>query len=142
VPYKSAGLATVALLSGEVQFMVTNMATALSQVKAGKVRALAVTSERRSALVPELPTVGASGLAGFEYSTWYGMLVPAGPSAAIVSTIHAEVKATAQAPAILERFSSQGLEVLMSSPADFSRYLASEVAKWARVVRDAALRSE
>jgi tripartite-type tricarboxylate transporter receptor subunit TctC len=141
IPYKSAGLATTGLLSGEVQFMVTNMATALPQVRSGRLKGLAVTSAKRLASVPDLPTVNEAGLPGFEYTTWYGMLAPAGTSAAIIARIHGDLVALAREPKMQERSSGQGLEIRFTTPAEFDAYLKTEIAKWGRVVKSAGLQA-
>ncbi|MCW5576022.1 MAG: tripartite tricarboxylate transporter substrate binding protein [Burkholderiales bacterium] len=134
VPYKSAGLAITGLLSGEIQFMVTNMATALPQVRAGRLQGLAVTSAKRVPSAPDLPTAAEAGLPGFEYTTWYGMLMPAGTPRALVSRVHADIARQTVDPRVAERFSGQGLTVHASAPREFSKYLAGEVARWQQVV--------
>jgi tripartite-type tricarboxylate transporter receptor subunit TctC len=139
VPYKSAGLAATALLSGEVQFMLTNTATALPQVKAGKVKALAVSGAGRSKLAPELPTIAEAGLPGFEYITWYGMLTPAGVAKPVLAGIHRDLSDLAAQPAVRDRFSSQGLDFRPTSPPEFASYLKTEIAKWEKVVREARI---
>ncbi len=140
VPYKSAGLAAVALLGGEIQFMVTNMATAVPLVRSGKVRGLAVTSLRRSPSVAELPTADEAGLAGFEYSTWYGMLAPAGTPRKLVDKVHADVAKVLHSALVAERFAAQGLDVQATRPDEFDAYVKSELEKWSRVVRTAGLK--
>ena len=142
IPYKSAGLAATALLAGEVQFMVTNMATALPQVRAGKMKGLAVTGASRSPLAPDLPTVAEAGLPGYEYTTWYGMLAPVAVPRLIVSKVHGDVVRLIQAPQVQERFSTQGFEVHGSPPEQFTAYLKDEIAKWGRVVAAAGVRAE
>lgn len=139
VPYKSAGLATTALLGGELQFMVTNMATALPQIRAGRIKGLAVTSTKRVATVPDLPTVSEAGLAGYDYTTWYAMLLPAQTPNDIVLKIHTDVIAVIQQSEYRERFAKQGLDVLGTSVDEFRRYLKAEVAKWSGVVQVAGL---
>jgi tripartite-type tricarboxylate transporter receptor subunit TctC len=139
VPYKSAGLATTALLGGEIQFMVTNMATALPQVKSGRLKAFAVTGAQRVPSVPDLPTAAEAGLPGYEYTTWYGMLLPAGVAAPLLARVHADLTAILREPLVRERFSAQGLDAHGNSPAEFARYLRSEVAKWGGVVQVAGL---
>jgi tripartite-type tricarboxylate transporter receptor subunit TctC len=142
VPYKSAGLATTGLLSGEVQFMLTNMATALPQVRAGRLKGLAVTSAKRVPAAPELPTIIEVGLHGFEYTTWYGMLAPTGTPAALVARIHDDLAGLARAPRMQEKFSGQGLDLRFTAPVDFAARLKDEVAKWARVVKAAGLQAQ
>ena len=140
VPYKSAGLAATALLGGDIQFMVTNMATAVPLVRAGRLRGLAVTSARRAPAVPDLPTAKEAGLAGYEYSTWYGMLAPAGTPRGIVSRIHTDLVGQLKSPEVVERFAGQGLDVEAGTPAEFTAFVKSELEKWRSVVRTAGLR--
>lgn len=139
VPYKSAGLAATALLAGEIQFMVTNMATALPQVRSGRLKGLAVTGGQRVASMPELPTAAEAGLAGYEYSTWYAMLLPAGTPAAIVNRVHGDVVGVIRQPQVRAQFAAQGLDVHGTSSAEFAAYLKAEVAKWSGVIRVAGL---
>jgi tripartite-type tricarboxylate transporter receptor subunit TctC len=139
VPYKSAGLAATALMSGEIQFMVTNMATALPQVRAGRLKGLAVTGSQRLASVPDLPTAAEAGLAGYEYTTWYAMLLPAGTPAPVAGRIHQDVVGVMREPRVKARFSAQGLDVHGTSQEEFAAYLKAEVAKWSRVIQVAGL---
>ena len=139
VPYKSAGLAATALLSGEIQFMVTNMATALPQVKSGRLRGLAVSGGQRVASLPELPTAAEAGLAGYEYTTWYAMLLPAATPAAIVARLHGDVVGVMRQSQVRAQFAAQGLDVHGTSSAEFAVYLKAEVAKWSGVVQVAGL---
>ena len=140
VPYKSAGLAATALLGGEIQFMVTNMATAVPLVRAGKLRGLAVTSARRAPSVGDLPTAAEAGLQGYEYTTWYGMLAPAGTPARILSKVNADVVKLLQSPQVTGRFAAQGLEGRPGTPQEFASYVKSELDKWSHVVRTAGLK--
>jgi tripartite-type tricarboxylate transporter receptor subunit TctC len=142
VPYKSAGQATSALLSGETQMLLTNMASMLPLVKAGRIKALGVSSAKRSTLAPELPTIAEAGVPGFEYATWYGMLVPAGTPGPIVEHIQADTAKAVRAPEVRQRFSNQGLETYGSSPSEFQVYLNTELAKWEKVVRATGIRIE
>jgi tripartite-type tricarboxylate transporter receptor subunit TctC len=140
VPYKSAGLAATALLGGEIQFMVTNLATAVPLVRAGRLRGLAVTSARRAPSVAELPTAAEAGLPGYEYTTWYGILAPAGTPLKILTQIHGDVVGLLQSQPVAERFNAQGLDVQASTPTEFEAYVKSELDKWSRVIRTAGLR--
>ena len=142
VPYKSAGLATSALLSGEAQVLLTNMASVLPHLGSGRIKALGVSSARRSPLAPELPTIAEAGVPGFEYATWYGMLVPAGTPGPIVERIQGDTAKSIRAPQVRERFSGQGLEVNGNSPAEFQTYLGGELVKWDKLVRAAAIRMD
>ncbi len=139
VPYKSAGLATTGLLSGEIQFMVTNMATALPQVRSGKLVGVAVTSTQRVKAAPLIPTAGEAGLSGFSYTTWYGMLVPAATPRVIVDKLQGDLARQSSVPSVAERFTAQGLTVHASRPAEFGSYLATEVARWQQVVNAAGI---
>jgi tripartite-type tricarboxylate transporter receptor subunit TctC len=140
VPYKSAGLATTALLAGEAQVLLTNMASVVPHLKSGRIKALGVSSAKRSPLAPELPTIAEAGVPGFEYATWYGMLVPAGTPRPIIERIQGDTTKSIQAPQVRERFSGQGLEVYGNSPAEFQAYLGAELVKWDKLVRAAAVR--
>lgn len=141
VPYKSAGLAATALLSGEVQVLMTNMATALPLVKAGRITGLGVTSKERSPLAPQLPTVSEAGLPGFEYSTWYGMLVPAGTPRPVATKLNADVVRLLGNGASRGRLTDQGLSIHATTSEDFGKFLNSEVAKWKQVTVSAGIKA-
>jgi tripartite-type tricarboxylate transporter receptor subunit TctC len=142
VPYKGAAPALADLLGGQVQLMFSTMPPALPHVKDGKLRALAVTSSKRSPAKPDLPTVDEAALHGFEANTWHGVVVPAGTPAAIVARLNREIVAILHMPEIVERLSGQGAEALGSTPEEFAAYIRSETLKWARVVRDSGAKAE
>ncbi len=142
LPYKSAGLATNALLSGEAQVLLTNMASVLPHLKGGRLRVLGVTSLKRSPLAPDVPTVAESGLPKFEYLTWYGMVVPAGTPRPVVDVIARDTSRALRAPAFLDRFTQQGLDLLVTSPAEFGRFIDAELQRWDAVVRKAGIKAE
>ena len=142
LPYKSAGLATNALLSGEAQVLLTNMASVLPHIKGGRLRVLGVTSLKRSPLAPDVPTVAESGLPKFEYLTWNGMVVPAGTPRPVVDVIARDTSRALRAPTFLDRFTQQGLDLLVTSPADFGRFLDAELQRWDAVVRKAGIKAE
>jgi tripartite-type tricarboxylate transporter receptor subunit TctC len=135
VPYKGAAPAMQALLAGDTQLMFDNLANAMAQVKAGKLRALAVTTAERSKLAPELPTMAESGLQGFDISTWFGLFAPAGTPPDVVAKWNADVTRILTAPDMRDRLLAQGAEPAPDSPADFARFIAAEAAKSARIVR-------
>lgn len=139
VPYKSAGLATTGLLSGEIQYMVTNMATALPQVRSGRLTGVAVTSTKRVPAVADMPTASEAGVPGFAYTTWYGMLVPVGTPAAVVTRMHGDLARQVSDPQVAQRFSKQGLSVHATTPQDFGKHLSSEVSRWQQVVKAAGI---
>ena len=137
VPYKGLGPALIDLMGGRVQVAVSTMASALPQMKSGKLKPLAVTTAKRSAFFPELPTMAEAGVPGYEFSTWYGLLVPGRTPKAIVERLNAAAVGVLGAPALREQFTSQGLEAASGSPAEFADYLRSEVAKWGKVIKAA-----
>ncbi len=135
IPYKGGAPATQALLAGDTQFMFDNLANAMAQVKGGKLRALAVTTARRSSLAPDLPTMAEAGLPGFDISTWYGLFAPAGTPSAIVAKWNADVTKILNAPDVRARFVADGAEPAPDTPEQFSQFIAAELAKYARIVK-------
>jgi tripartite-type tricarboxylate transporter receptor subunit TctC len=142
VPYKGLGPALTDLMGGHVQLAISTLASALPQVKAGKMRALAVTTAQRSPFFPEVPTMSESGVTGYEFSTWYGLLTAAGTPRAIVDRLNEECRKVLALPALKEQFSAQGLEAASSTPDEFAAYLKSEVTKWAKVVKQSGAKPE
>ena len=142
VPYKGAAPALADLLGGQVQLMFSTMPPALPHVKAGKLRALAVTSAKRSPAAPELPTVDEIALPGFEANTWHGVVVPAGTPGAVVARLNREIVAILHLPDVIERLSGQGAEPVGSTPEEFAAYIRAETVKWARVVRESGAKAE
>ena len=135
VPFKGAAPAMQALLSGDIQMMFDNLASASAQVKAGKLKALAVTTARRSPLAPDLPTMAESGVPGFDISTWFGLLAPAGTPPEIVGRWNTEVGRILRTPEMRERLTAMGAEPAPDTPAEFAQFIASEAAKYARIVK-------
>lgn len=135
VPYKGLGPALTDLMGGRVHVIISTLASALPQLKAGKMKPLAVTTATRSSFLPELPTMNEAGVKGYEFSTWYGLLVPGATPKPVVERLNAAAVKVLQAPALKEQFASQGLEPTPSTPAEFSAYLRSEVAKWGKVIK-------
>jgi tripartite-type tricarboxylate transporter receptor subunit TctC len=135
VPYKGGAPAMQALLAGDTQLMFDNLANSMPQVKAGKLRALAVTTAQRSKLAPELPTMAEAGVPGFDISTWFGLLAPAGTPAAVIAKWNAEVTRILEAPEMRERLALQGAEAAPTTPQQFGAFIAAELAKYARIVK-------
>jgi tripartite-type tricarboxylate transporter receptor subunit TctC len=135
VPYKGAAPAMQDLIGGEVQLMFDNLASSLAQVKAGRIRALAVTTARRSALAPELPTIAESGLPGFDISTWFGVFAPAGTPRDVAGRLHTEFTHALAAPDVREKMLALGAEPIGSKPEEFAAYIRSEAGKYARLVK-------
>lgn len=142
VPYKGLGPALTDLMGGRVQLIISTMASALPQVRSGKLKPLAVTTAQRSAFFPELPTMAEAGVPGYEFSTWYGLLVPAGTPRAIIEKLNAETGKILRSPALKDQFAAQGLDPTPSSPAEFGAYLKSEVEKWGKVVKASGARAD
>ncbi len=143
VPYKGTGPAQTELIAGQVQLMFGVMAPALPHVRAGRLRALGVTSTRRSALAPDIPTVAESGAKGYEASTWYGILAPARTSALIAQKLGKQLEATLQDADFTSRLSAMGFEASSStSSREFGAYIKSEIAKWSSLLDSAGISPE
>lgn len=142
VPYKGASQALTDTLGGQVQSFMSSVPSALSQIKGGRLRAIAVTSAKRAPELPEVPTIAESGYKGFEASTWYGLLAPAGTPAAVVARLNAEVNRALGTPEVRQRLAAEGGEVLGGSPEQFASFLRAEHAKWGRVVKESGARAE
>jgi tripartite-type tricarboxylate transporter receptor subunit TctC len=142
IPYKGGGAAMTDLLGGQVQIFFATMPAAMPFVRAGKLRAVAVTSDQRALALPDLPTVSESGLPGFSATTWYGLYAPKGTPADIVNRLNREVKEILAQPAMRERLIRQGFEPQGDSPEEFSAFIANEIGKWARVVKAAGVVAE
>jgi tripartite-type tricarboxylate transporter receptor subunit TctC len=142
VPYKGAGLAVNALLAGEIQVMFAPSVAVLPQVKAGRLRALAVTSAARSSAVPELPTLAESGLPGYDISSWFGLFAPASTPAPVVEKIYRETAKALLSPDVRERFSREGAEPVASTPVEFGAYVRSEFSKYAKLVKDMGIKAD
>jgi tripartite-type tricarboxylate transporter receptor subunit TctC len=135
IPYKGGAPATQALMAGDTQFMFDNLANAMAQVKGGRLRALAVTTAKRSSLVPELPTMAEAGLPGFDISTWYGLFAPAGTPPPIVARWNADVSKILSTPNIRAQFIADGAEPSPDTPGEFAQFIAAELTKYARIVK-------
>jgi tripartite-type tricarboxylate transporter receptor subunit TctC len=139
VPYKGGAAHTPALVAGEVQVTFTNPPEVLAFIKAGKLRALAVTGTRRSATLPDIPTVAEAGVPGYEFTIWWGVLAPARTSREVVDRLYTETKRSVQTNDVREKLNVQGVDTVGSSPAQFGALIAREVDKWKKVARDAGI---
>jgi tripartite-type tricarboxylate transporter receptor subunit TctC len=135
VPYKSAPQAVTDLIAGQTTFAFVNTPLALPQVRAGKLRALAVTGSKRSASTPEYPTMNEAGVPGFLVESWYGLMAPAGTPDAVLARLNKEVTAVLAKPEVREFFAKQGADVITSTPAEFAGQIKSEKARWAEVIK-------
>jgi len=142
VPYKGSAPALTDLIGGQVQLMFDSMPSAMPHVKSGRIRAVAVTSARRSPTMPELPTVAESGVPGFDISTWYGVWAPAGTPKDIVNRLSAEIARALRLPEIRERLAGLGAEPVGNTPEEFAAYCQSELAKWSKIVRESGAKAD
>ena len=142
VPYKGAAMVITDLMGGQVQVSFASMPSAITQVRQQRLRGVAVTGAKRSAALPELPTVAESGLPGFESGSWQGLFAPAGTPAAIIGRLHREVVSVVHLPEIVAQLAKDGSEPLGNTPEAFSKHLASELAKWAKVAKAARMHVE
>jgi tripartite-type tricarboxylate transporter receptor subunit TctC len=134
VPYKGAGPAMQDLIGGQIQLMFDNLASSLGQIRAGKVRALAVTTAKRSTLAPELPTIAESGLPGFDISTWFGIFAPGGTPQPVVQRLHDAFVAALHAPDVQATMKKMGAEPVGNTPEEFAAYIRAEARKYAKVI--------
>ena len=142
IPYKGAQPALTDVIAGQAQLMFATSASAIPYIKAGRLRALAVTGAQRSATVPELPTISEAGVPGFEAITWHGVVVPAATPAATIERLNADIVRVLRMPDLRERLESLGAELATGTPRDFAEYIAREIPKWAKVVKDSGARAE
>jgi len=142
IPYKGVVAAIPDLLGGRVTMMFGPMPVVLPLVREGKLRALAVTSLRRSSALPELPTVDESGVRGFEVTFWGGLLAPAGTPATIIGKLHFETVTALAKSDIRAKFSDLGLEAIGNSPDEFAAVIKSEIPKWAKVIKESGLKAD
>jgi tripartite-type tricarboxylate transporter receptor subunit TctC len=139
VPYKGTGQALIETISGQVHALFGNPLSSLQYVKDGRLRGLGVTTSTRSKIFPELPTVAESGVPDYETATWFGVLAPAGTPAAIINKVNAELLRTLKSPEVLERLAPDGGEPVGSTPEQFGRHLAAEIARWRKVAQAAGI---
>lgn len=142
VPYKGGGPAMADLMAGQVDLYFGGLSTALPHVKAGKMRALGQTSTTRSAAAPDIPTIAEAGLPGYEAAISYGIFLPAGASSALVDRLHDAVDATIRSPDVARKFTDLGADPQFGTPAEFAAYVANDLAKWARLAKEAGLKVE
>jgi tripartite-type tricarboxylate transporter receptor subunit TctC len=142
VPHKGAAPATIDLLAGNVALMFNNLISAVPNVKAGRLRALAVTGSARTAALPDLPTVAEAGVPGYEASTWYAMFAPPGIAATLVERLHKDVAAVVKSPEIRKQLSAVGIESVGGTPDQLAKYLRSEIVKWGKVAKASGAKAD
>jgi tripartite-type tricarboxylate transporter receptor subunit TctC len=142
VPYKGGSQALTDVVAGHTQMLFIGMLAAYPYASAGKLKALAVTSAKRAAVAPELPTIAESGLPGFETGSWQGVLAPAGTPPAIVGKLNAELRRILALPDVRERLAAQGTEVRAGTPESLAAFMRAEIARWGKVVKQVDLKIE
>jgi len=142
VPYKGNGPAYTDLIGGQVTVMFPNVSTAMAHVRAGKLRALAVTTKNRTPSAPELPTISEAGVPGYDVSSWYGLLAPAGTPPAVVSKLQTEIAKVLRSPDVSKNLTSQGLDLVGNTPDEFAAIIRSEIVKWAKVAKASGARAD
>jgi tripartite-type tricarboxylate transporter receptor subunit TctC len=141
VPYKGGGPAMIDLVGGQVQLVFATAASAVPQIKAGKIKGIAVTTAKRSALMPNLPTIAEAGLPGFDANNWYGLLAPAKTPRPIINRLNAEITKVLNLPDVKDFLFHQGLDPAPGTPEQFGAYIKSEMTKWAKVVKDSGAKA-
>jgi tripartite-type tricarboxylate transporter receptor subunit TctC len=139
IPYKGGAPSTVAVVSGEAQLMFSSIASTLSQIQQGRLKAIAVSSVQRSVALPNVPTVSEAGLPGYEASSWYGLLAPAATPRPVIAKLSGEAVKALEGTEVKERLVSQGIEPVGVGAEEFAKYLSAEMSKWARVVKEAGI---
>ena len=137
VPYRGGGPGQIALLGGEVDVGFYSIVTAVPHIKSAKLRPLAISSKARSSILPQLPSVAEAGVAGYEFTTWYGVLCPAATPPAVINSINEHIVKALRSPEIAQRFAYEGAEAIGSSPAQFGAHIKAELARWEKVVKAA-----
>ena len=135
VPYKGSGQAITDLVGGHVKVMISGMASTLPHVRTGKLRGLATTGAKRTPATPDIPTIAESGFPGFEASSWFGVLAPAGTPKPVISRLHGDIVKALQQPDVRQRLENVGFEIVGSTPEAFAAYIRSEIRKWEKVVK-------
>jgi tripartite-type tricarboxylate transporter receptor subunit TctC len=142
IPYKGSAPGLVDLAAGQTQFMIDTINTVLPYVRDNRLRGLAVTSSKRSSLLPDLPTLAESGLPGFDAAAWQGIVVPTGTPAEIVQKLNTEVNKALAHPDLRARLAAQGAEILGGTPAEYAAHLRTEMPRWAKAVKDSGAKAE
>jgi tripartite-type tricarboxylate transporter receptor subunit TctC len=142
VPFKGSALSVNAMLAGDVQMMLIGMTTGLPLAKSGRARVLAVANPKRSALAPDLPTIAESGVPGFGYESWFGLMAPARTPRAAITRLHQELAAVLGQAEVRERLAAQGYEIISTTPAGMAATIREDTKKWAKVIKDSGARAE
>ncbi|HZQ71597.1 MAG TPA: tripartite tricarboxylate transporter substrate binding protein [Burkholderiales bacterium] len=142
VPYKGGGPAMADVMAGQAQIILPSLIQTMPYIKSGRLKCIATTGSKRTAAVPDLPTVAESGLPGYEAHNWWGMMAPAGTPAPIVEKLHATLTQVLESRETTRRFETEGAEVVRMSPQEFGKFVSSELDKWSKVARDVGIKAE
>jgi len=142
IPYKGSAPAVMGMLGSEIDVLFDNIPNVLTQLKAGKIKGIAVTGTQQAALFPSLPTIAQSGVPGYEVNVWFGMQVPAGTPRPLVERMNRDIVKVLKQPEIVQKFRELGVEVVASTPEAFAQVLQKEVPKWTQLIKDANVRIE
>lgn len=142
VPYKGAGPALIDTLGGQVNMIMSSIVSGMPYAKAGRLRALAITTRTRSPALPELPTISESALPGYDFSSWYGLMVPAGTPQPVIARLHDETVKALKLPDLQQRLASEGCDAVGSTPEQLAAYIKTEMARWAKVVKASGMQAE
>ena len=140
--YKGGGPALTDTIGGQVQFNLGSLVQMVPQVRSGKLRALGVSSAKRVAAMPEVPTITEAGVPGYEVSNWWALLAPAGTPQPVLERLQQEIAAILDSPETRKRFELEGAEAMRMSPAELAQYISAETVKWTRVVKEAGIKPE
>jgi tripartite-type tricarboxylate transporter receptor subunit TctC len=140
IPYKGATLAITELIGGQITIYASSMPPAINLINAGKLRALGVTSAKRLAPLPSVPTIAESGVKDYEAVNWYGVFMPAGASKEMVARLHGDLVKLLRLPDVKERFSSEGGEIVANTPEEFGAFIRKDIPKWSKVIHDAKVK--
>jgi|ERR1043166_4918841 tripartite-type tricarboxylate transporter receptor subunit TctC len=142
VPFKGGGPAMIDVMGGQTQFTLGSLIQELPHFRSGKLRALGTGGAKRTAILPDVPTIAEAGVPGYEANNWWGILAPAGTSPAIVNKLHKELSVILTSAETRKRFESEGAEIVRATPAEFGKLIETETAKWGRVVKEAGIRAD
>jgi tripartite-type tricarboxylate transporter receptor subunit TctC len=142
IPYKGAAPAMIDVIGGRTQMAFGSIPSTIAHLRSGKLRALGVGASKRSTTLPDVPTVSESGLPGYEAANWIGIVAPAGTPAPIIERLHKEISLMQESPEALKQFANEGADVMRMSSVEFGKFIASETAKWGRVVKEAGIKAQ
>jgi tripartite-type tricarboxylate transporter receptor subunit TctC len=142
VPYKGSGPALIDALGGQLNLILSSIVSGMPYAKSGRLRALAITTLTRSAAMPDLPTIAESALPGYDFASWYGLMVPTGTAAQVIAKLHVETVKALKLPDLRQRLASEGCEAVGSTPEQLAAYLKLEMTRWAKIVKASGMQAE